>query len=371
MNCVSNKNLGVQTLLIGGAVLISALGANAAEKPVTSSLVASSANGVKIASSAPATAPAPAPAVVSLKKLPDTATAAEVNGVKISMKDINSTMADLQKQEPKLADGSAQANAVLAQYQHDMLNDLIDFELLLQEAKKRNITADPKKVDAQLWQIKAKFPSPDVYNQWLKATNQTEDELRQSTADNMIVENLGNQLSVDATVSDTDLQKFYNDNKDRFVVPDAVLVSHILIAVPQGASDADKKKLQDQAQKVLKEALKPGADFGALAAKYSDDKATADKGGNLGALVQVDKGSWKPIVDAAFAATPGKVIPKLITSDFGYHIVDPVEKKPGRQLTLDEVRDDIKPMVLHQKVEAIIDAEIQTLRKAATIKTYL
>jgi parvulin-like peptidyl-prolyl isomerase len=243
--------------------------------------------------------------------------------------------------------------------------------LLLQEAKTRHITPDPKKVDAEIWQIKAKFPTPDAYGQWLKASGQTEDELRQSTADNMTVEELGNQLSVDATVSDTDLQKFYNDNKDRFVVPDAVLVSHILIAVPQDASDADKKKLQDQAQKVLKEALKPGADFSALAAKYSDDKATADKGGNLGALVQVDKGSWKPIVDAAFAATPGKVIPKLVQSDFGYHIVDPVEKKPGRQLTLDEVRDDIKPMVLHQKVEAIIDAEIQKLRKTATIKTYI
>jgi parvulin-like peptidyl-prolyl isomerase len=65
------------------------------------------------------------------------------------------------------------------------------------------------------------------------------------------------------------------------------------------------------------------------------------------------------------------VIPKLVQSDFGYHIVDPVEKKPGRQLTLDEVRADLKPMVLHQKVEAIIDAEIHKLRKTATIKTYI
>jgi len=367
MNCVSNKNLAGQTLLIGGAVLISALGANAAGSSVTASPVASPASAAKAAAPAPATPPAPAAA--PLKELPDTATAAEVNGVKIPMKDINNAIDAIKKRQPNLADGSAAANAELTKFRQDMLHDLVDFELLLQEAKKRNITPDPKDVDAEVWQIKRQFPSPDAFSQWLKATDQTEAELRQSTVDNMSVEALGNQLSVDATVSDADLQKFYNDNKDRFVVPESVQVSHILIAVPQDANDADKKKLQDQAQKVLKEALKPGADFGALAAKYSDDKATADKGGSLGLLVQVDKGSWKPIVDAAFAATPGKVIPKLITSDFGFHIVDPIEKKPSKQLTLDDVRTDIKPMVLHQKVEIAIDAEIQKLRKSATIKT--
>ena len=129
--------------------------------------------------------------------------------------------------------------------------------------------------------------------------------------------------------------------------------------------------MQDQAQKVLKEALKSGADFGELAKKYSDDKSSIDKGGSLGALVKVDKGSWQPVVDAAFAATPGKVIPKLITSDFGFHIILPIEKKPTQQLSLDDVRKDIKPMVLHQKVQAIIAAEIEKLRGTATIKTFI
>lgn len=369
MNCVSDKkHLGLQKLLVGGVVVLSTLAATAAEKPAASSAV-KSAGPAKAAASPQETVPAPA--AVSWKELPDTATAAEVNGTKIFMKDINNAIDAIKKRQPSLSDGSAAANSELTKFRQSMLNDLIDFELLLQEAKKRNITPDPKKVDAELWQIKGKFPNPDIFNQWLQATDQTEAELRQSTVDNMAVEELGNQLSVDVTVSDADLQKFYDDNKDRFILPESVTVSHILIAVPQDASDADKQKLKDQADKVLKEALKPNADFSALAAKYSDDKATADKGGSLGALVQVGKGSWKPLVDAAFAANPGKVIPKLVETDFGYHIVDPIEKKPGRQLTLDEVRADIKPMVLHQKVEAVIDAEIQKLRQAATIKTYI
>jgi len=367
MNCVSDKkNLGLQILLASGVVALSTLGANAAEKPATSS-----AGAAKTAATAPAPATTPAPAAATFKELPDTATAAEVNGVKIPMKDINNAIDAIKKRQPTLADGSAAANTELTKFRKDMLHDLIDFELLLQEAKKRNVTPDPKKVDAEIWQIKGKFPSPDIFNQWLKATGQTEDELRKSTVDNMTVEELGNKLSVDATVSDADLQKFYDDNKSRFMLPESVLVSHILIAVPQDASDADKKKIQEQAQKVLKLALAPGADFGALAEKYSADKATADKGGSLGLLIKVDKGSWQPLVDAAFAATPGKVISKLVTTDFGYHIVDPLEKKPGRQLTLDDVRADIKPMVLHQKVEERIASEITKLRAAATIKTYL
>ncbi|MEO6908094.1 MAG: peptidylprolyl isomerase [Abditibacteriaceae bacterium] len=359
---IDKKYLGLQTLLVAGVVVLSTLAATAAEKPKSTSPA-------KNAVSAPSTAPASA--AIPWKDLPDTAAAAEVNGVKIPMKDINNAIVAIKKREPILADGSAAATAELTKFRQGMLHDLIDFELLLQEAKRLNVKPDPKDVNAELWQIKGKFPSSDAFSQWLKATNQTEDELLQSTADNMTVEKLGNQLSVDATVNDTDLQKFYDDNKSRFIIPESVLVSHILIAVPQDASDADKKKLKDQADNVLKEALKPGADFSALAAKYSKDPSTAKSGGSLGALVQVDKGSWKPLVDAAFAAKPGKVIPNLVQTDFGYHIVDPIEKKPERQLTLDEVRADIKPMVLHQKVGAIVAAEIQKLRDAATIKTYI
>lgn len=363
MNCIlRSKSFCLRTFLIGGVVMVATLGANAAESHVTAVVSDNSTNTVK--------SPAGV-AAVPFKTLPDDATAAEVNGVKIPMKKINSTIASLEKQNPKLADGSAQANAVLTQYRQGMLNDLIDFQLLLQEAKERKIVPDSKNVDAAIWRIKRKFPTPGSFDQWLKATGKTETELRQSIVESMTVEVLGNKLSVDATVSDADLQKFYDDNKDRFAIPDSVAVSHILIAVPQDASDADKKKLQKEAESVLKLALKSGADFSALAAKYSDDKTSAGKGGSLGALVEVDKGSWKPIVDAAFAAKPGKVLDKLIKSDFGYHILDVISRKPGRTLTLNEVRTEIKPLVLHQKVEAAIDAEIKKLRKTATIKTFI
>lgn len=359
MNRLSDKKkLSLQILLTSGVVVFSTLGLSAAEKTEQTT-----------AAKPTVVAPAPAPAATPFKELPDSATAAEVNGVKIPMKDINNAIDAIKKREPKLADGSAAANAELAKFRQGMLNDLIDFELLLQEAKRRNVTADIKKVDAAIWQIKGRFPNPDAFQNWLKTTGQTEEELRQSTVNNMTVEELGNQLSVDATVSDADLNKFYEDNKDRFVLPEAVLVSHILIAVPQNASDADKKTLEAKAQKVLKAALAPGADFGDLAAKNSDDKASAGEGGNLGLLVKVESGSWKPIVDAAFAATPGKVIPKLVKSDFGYHIIYPIDKTAERQLTLTEVRADIKSMVLHQKVEDRIEGEIKKLRAAAEIKT--
>ena len=355
------------TLLASGALMISVLGASAADKPAAKPAP-------NPAPKPTATQPAPAAAPTTeatYKELPDTAVAAEVNGVKISMKDINTAINALKKRDSRLADGSAGAKAELGKFQHDMLNDLVDFQLLLQEAKKRNITPDPKKVDAQIWQVRAKFPSEESYTKWLKEGGETEDSLRKTAVENMTVEELGSQLAVDVTVNDADLEKFYNDNKAHFVIPDSVLVSHILIAVKPDASDDEKKKLEAKAQNVLKQALSSKGNFTELAAANSDDKATSAKGGSLGYLVQVDKGSWKTVVDAAFAGTPGKVVPNLVKSEFGYHIVKPVEKKAGRTLTLDEVRDEIKPMVLHQKVEVRIQQEIAKLRKAATIKENL
>ncbi|MEI7584541.1 SurA N-terminal domain-containing protein [Runella sp.] len=102
-----------------------------------------------------------------------------------------------------------------------------------------------------------------------------------------------------------------------------VKASHILIRA-EGTSDSAKAIARTKATDLLKQ-LQGGANFEQLAAANSTDQASAQRGGDLGYFregVMV-----KPFNDAVFAATSTGLIPRLVESDFGFHIIKVTEPK--------------------------------------------
>ncbi len=106
-----------------------------------------------------------------------------------------------------------------------------------------------------------------------------------------------------------------------------VHVQHILVNADQEALAKD-----------IKAQLDKGADFAALAAKYSTDTSNKDQGGDLGWFAPTAKGG--PMVqefsDAAFALTKPGQISDPVKSQFGWHIIRLIERGP-RPLTSDEL----------------------------------
>ncbi|MCB9588676.1 MAG: peptidyl-prolyl cis-trans isomerase [Polyangiaceae bacterium] len=101
---------------------------------------------------------------------------------------------------------------------------------------------------------------------------------------------------------------------------ETVTASHILIGY-KGAQRAKSERSKDEAKKladkIAKEAKAKGADFGALAKKYSEGPS-GPKGGDLGPFT---RGRMvKPFSDAAFALKPGDVS-EPVETPFGYHII--------------------------------------------------
>lgn len=150
------------------------------------------------------------------------------------------------------------------------------------------------------------------------------------------------------TVSEADLKSYYDANKDRLGTKEERRASHILIAVTQGASAADRHKAREKAEKLLVDVKSNPANFAELARKNSQDPGSAEKGGDLdfvtrGAMV-------KPFEDALFALKKGD-LSDVVESEFGYHII---------QLT------DIKPAVVpsFEQARAIIDGEVRSQRAA-------
>ncbi|MHB8708511.1 MAG: SurA N-terminal domain-containing protein [Desulfuromonadales bacterium] len=140
------------------------------------------------------------------------------------------------------------------------------------------------------------------------------------------------------TFDDAELETFYRRNLDRFEIPEQARAAHILVLVPEGADAAVRAAKRAQAEKLLTEA-RGGKDFAALARDFSDDKASAVNGGDLGSF---SRGTMVPAFEqAVFALKPGE-ISDLVETQFGYHIIKLTSHNEAQIRPLAEVSDEIK-----------------------------
>jgi len=155
-------------------------------------------------------------------------------------------------------------------------------------------------------------------------------------------------------VSDKEAKTYYNKHKRDFITPEEMRAKHILV------------KEKSQAEDILKQ-LKNNADFAKLAKKYSIDKATASKGGELGFFTRRDM--VKSFSQAAFSLKPGEISP-VVKTPFGYHIIKAEEKRPQRQRSFEEVKQEIKSKLLKDKEQAAFDALVAKAKKNWKVETH-
>ena len=152
------------------------------------------------------------------------------------------------------------------------------------------------------------------------------------------------QLRSRVTVTPQEIESYYNSNVQQFQTPEQVRASHILLKT-EGKDEAAVRK---QAEDVLKQAKAPGADFAALAKKYSEDDGSKANGGDLDYF---PKGRMVPEFEkAAFSMQPGQ-ISDLVKSQFGFHIIKVVDKKAAATRSLDEARAQIQQTLAGQRVD--------------------
>ncbi len=146
-------------------------------------------------------------------------------------------------------------------------------------------------------------------------------------------------------VSDAQIQDYYNSHKDQYRTPERVHARHILLSTANKPKE-EVPKIQAQAEALLKQ-IKAGGDFTELAKKNSQDPGSAPKGGDLG---WVSRGQMvKPFEDAVFTLKPNE-IGNLVTTEYGFHIIQVLEKQPAHLQTMDEVKPGIATTLKNQNV---------------------
>ena len=316
-----------------------------------------------VAPLAQAETPAPPPALPPAPKpvpaaLPDVL--ARVNGEAVSKAEFENAIRTL---EARAGQGVPfeKRNEVYRQ----ILDQLVGFKLLVQETKVRKMTVPDAELEAQIAQMRQRFPNEEAFTKALADQKVTLDKLKQDMRSQMLVSKIiETEVAPTVSVTDKDIQAFYEQNKERFNEPEAVRASHILIRFPQNADAAAKKQARTQAEAVLGK-LKAGGDFAALAKEFSQDTGSAANGGDLGFF---PKGQMVPAFDSvAFTLKPGQ-LSGLVETQYGYHIIKGGERRAARVVPLTEVGNDIRQFLTQQQQQQKAEAFVNTLKAKAKIE---
>jgi peptidyl-prolyl cis-trans isomerase C len=168
------------------------------------------------------------------------------------------------------------------------------------------------------------------------------------------------------TVTEEDAKQYFEDNKNKYIIPEQVRVRHILIKVPFGASDEEAKKAEEKAKNILNW-LKKGEKFKTLAEQYSEDEASAKKGGDLG---YIPKGRMaKTFEEAAFSMKPGEISEAVRTS-LGYHIIMLEDHREEQEKKFEEVKEAIKKQLQDERERSTVIEFIKNASDNAGLEVY-
>lgn len=161
--------------------------------------------------------------------------------------------------------------------------------------------------------------------------------------------------------SAAELQQAYDAGKANWQTPALYRVSQIFLAVPDAQSLESVRK---QATELSKKAQSTPADFAALATQYSQDRLTAERGGDTGLqpLQQL-----VPEVRGAVAKLKVGAVSDPVQGAAGFHVIKLTEQQPARTATLDELRDQLTQALRAQRQEQIAQAYLDGMLNTATL----
>lgn len=215
----------------------------------------------------------------------------------------------------------------------------VAFDALLQQRE-----VQLQRFDAKDFAAKIEPSDAEIEAFYKDAANAAQFQLPESAQIEFVVLDL-EALKKDVKVNEDDLRKYYEENASRYTVAEERRASHILITADKSAPAAERAKAKARAEELLAQVRKNPASFAEIAKKNSDDKGSAEKGGDLdfftrGAMV-------KAFEDAAYALKQGE-ISNVVESDYGYHVIQLTGLRGGDKKSFDAVRAEIENEVRKQ-----------------------
>ncbi|MCO7197675.1 SurA N-terminal domain-containing protein [Pseudoalteromonas sp. OANN1] len=185
--------------------------------------------------------------------------------------------------------------------------------------------------------------------------NQTQFQAPELVAVNYI-ELKAEDLAPAEPVTEEALKTYYEEQKNQYLEPERRRVSHILVDASEDAEAAKQK-----ADEILAE-LNNGADFAVVAEEKSDDVVSAELGGDLD---WIERDMMDPAFeDAAFTLAEVGDVSEVVESEFGFHIIKLTDIQRQQAQSFEDVKDDLRAEL---EKAAKIDAFYQKQTRVAEL----
>ncbi|AWX53767.1 peptidylprolyl isomerase [Brevibacillus brevis] len=243
--------------------------------------------------------------------------------------------------------------ALKQKFGKQVLNDMINREVVFQEAKRSGITVDPKQLEQELSQIRDSYGSrtdSEFEAALLKQAGTTVEALKQEISYQILLQTLATK---DMTIKDEEILNVYNSRSDRYTRPMQMRLGQIVVAS------------QKEAEQVLAD-LKNGADFQTIAKERSIDSDTAVNGGDVG---------WVSIKDNRLPDEAKPIVEKLEKDKYSeaikvedrFVIYQLTERREASRRTFEEVKDELRREIAFAQVESL-DVVLERLRKSVGVQ---
>lgn len=275
-------------------------------------------------------------------------------------------------------------NPMFGIFKDKIVHELIVKSLIDEEIAKRNITATDEDVQNELKTIIDKVGSKEELNRILKQREVSNAQFTEDLKTQIKIKKLVDSIEK-IKISDSDAEKYYNTHKNEFTHGEQVRASHILISAnmielihqfkeknpdmePAELNQKIEEKIKAQkvkAEAVLAEVKKNPENFEKIAQKESDDKASGERGGELGFFTK--EAMVPEFSKAAFSMKPN-TISDLVQSPYGYHIIKVTDRMESGTTPFVKVKDEIKFYLETQKQIEVLKKLTDGLMKNAKIE---
>ena len=314
----------------------------------------------------------------------DANTMATVNGKPILRSEVEQVF------QNNLGESQQQPSAVQADIMRlNILRQLIDEEIVMQQAARQNLTATDEEVSDKLNELKAPF-TQEEFDKRLKAQHLTLDDLKREIRRNRTEEKLINkEITSRINITDADITTYYNAHKAEFnlIEPQYHLAQIVVTPIPmppqqvgnlqnsKAMNDADaKRKIQ-----ILHNKLESGDDFGTLAMNFSEQPNTSGNGGDMG-FVSESQLKSDPLAFAAISKLkPGQITDVLPEYNgpnnkqpVGYAIYKLIDREAAGQRELNDprVQQAIRQQLRDSREQLLKNAYLEMLRDQARVENY-
>jgi len=249
-------------------------------------------------------------------------------------------------------------------FNQQLLEGVIDRTLLWLEAEAIGVTVDDSTRDWYLNQFIKATGGEQVVNEVLSSAGLARSDLTHLIRQDLQVRNfVVSAVGSAPAVTDSMATMYFQNNRQQFWTADSARARHIIIRASQNDTPLDVENKKKTLVELRNKAVE-GGDFAQLAAEYSEGPSAGD-GGDLGYFARQDM--VRSFSDAAFSLEPGQVSDVVVTQ-FGYHIIQLVDKKPRRMMEYEEVAPQLKNGIAQQMVGQKLQNHLQMSRSVAIIE---